>query len=109
MPVITFFNYLKTTSYEYGFDEETGVIYNAGEKVSKIWCYPMPNYIGSAAIGFTFNRFFFSTQFTYNRFYFRSRDAFDANQMDIPDYVDDLNFRGTFHDWILKGLLVYRF
>lgn len=109
MPVITLFNYLKTTSYEYGFDEETGEIYNAGEKVSKIWCYPMPNYIGSAAIGFTFNRFFFSTQFTYNRFYFRSRDAFDANQMDIPDYVDDLNFRGTFHDWMLKGLLVYRF
>jgi hypothetical protein len=109
MPVITFFNYLKTTSYEYGFDEETGEIYNAGEKVSKIWCYPMPNYIGSAAIGFTFNRFFFSTQFTYNRFYFRSRDAFDASQMDIPDYVDDLNFRGTFHDWMLKGLLVYRF
>jgi hypothetical protein len=54
-------------------------------------------------------RFFFSTQFTYNRFYFRSRDAFDASQMDIPDYVDDLGFRGTFHDWMLKGTLVYRF
>ena len=109
MPVITLFNYLKTTSYVYGFNEETGEIYNTGEKVSKIWCYPMPNYIGSAAIGFTFNRFFFSTQFTYNRFYFRSRDAIDASQMDLPDYVDDLNFRGTFHDWMLKGLLVYRF
>ena len=109
MPVITLVNYLKTTSYEYGFDEETGEIYNAGQKVSKIWCYPMPNYIGSAAIGFTFNRFFFSTQFTYNRFYFRSRDAFDASQMDIPNYVDDISFRGIFHDWMLKGILVYRF
>jgi hypothetical protein len=54
-------------------------------------------------------RFFFSTQFTYNRFYFRSRDAFDASQMDLPDYVDDPSFKGIFHDWMLKGILVYRF
>ena len=69
----------------------------------------MPNYIGSAAVGLTMWRFFFSTQFTYNRFYFRSRDAFDASQMDLPDYVDDPSFKGIFHDWMLKGILVYRF
>lgn len=109
MPVITLCNYLKTTSYEYGYNEETGEVYPAGETVSKIWCYPMPNYIGSTAIGFTFSRFFFSAQFTYNRFYFRSRDAFDTSQMDIPETVDELVFRGIFHDWTLKGLLVYRF
>ena len=109
MPVITLFNYLKTTSYEYGYDEETSEVYNTGEKISKIWCYPMPNYIGSAAVGLTMWRFFFSTQFTYNRFYFRSRDAFDASQMDLPNYVDDPSFKGIFHDWMLKGILVYRF
>ncbi len=109
MPVITLVNYLKTTSYEYGSDEETSEVYNTGEKISKIWCYPMPNYIGSAAVGLTMWRFFFSTQFTYNRFYFRSRDAFDASQMDLPTYVDDISFRGVFHDWMLKGILVYRF
>ena len=109
MPVITLANYLKTTSYEYGYDEVTNEIYNTGEKVSKIWCYPMPNYIGSAAVGLTMWRFFFSTQFTYNRFYFRSRDAFDVSQFDFPDYVDDISFRGTFHDWMLKGILIYRF
>jgi hypothetical protein len=104
MPVLTVFNYLKTTSYKY--DEEGQY---SGENVSKIWCYPVPNYIGSAAASLTLGRFYFSTQFTYNRFYFRSRDAFDASQMNIPDYVDDLGFRGIFHDWMLKGLLVYRF
>ena len=109
MPVITLVNYLKTTSYEYGSDEETNEVYSTGEKISKIWCYPMPNYIGSAAFSLTMWRFFFSTQFTYNRFYFRSRDAFNASQMDLPNYVDDLSFRGTFHDWMLKGILVYRF
>ena len=107
MPVITLVNYLKTTSYN--FDEETGAMNNASERVSKIWCYPMPNYVGSAAVGLTLWRFFFSTQFTYNTFYFRSSHAFDANQMDTPDYVDDISFRGTFHDWTLKTLLVYRF
>ena len=107
MPVITLVNYLKTTSYN--FDEETGAMTNTSERVSKIWCYPMPNYVGSAAVGLTLWRFFFSTQFTYNTFYFRSSHAFDANQMDTPDYVDDISFRGTFHDWTLKTLLVYRF
>jgi hypothetical protein len=107
MPVITLVNYLKTTSYN--FDEETGAMTNTSERVSEIWCYPMPNYVGSAAVGLTLWRFFFSTQFTYNTFYFRSSHAFDANQMDTPDYVDDINFRGTFHDWTLKTLLVYRF
>ena len=104
MPVITLLNYLKTTSYEYDVEG-----HHTGEKVSKVWCYPVPNYIGSAAASFTWNRFFFSTQFTYNRFYFRSRNAYESSQFDFPDYIDDLSFKGTFHDWMLKGILVYRF
>lgn len=103
MPVITLFNYLKTTSYEY--DEDM----NLGEKTSKVMCYPMPNYIGSAAVSLTVGRVYFSTQFTYNRFYFRSRDAFNAQHEDLPEDVTKLDYRGIFHDWMLKGLLVYRF
>lgn len=104
MPVITMVNYLKTTSYEY--DEDGNC---TGEKVSNIWCYPMPNYIGSAAISLTLGRIYFSTQFTYNWFYFRSSDAFNAKKLDLPDYVDDLSYSGSFRDWMVKGLLVYRF
>ena len=104
MPVITLVNYLTTTSYEY--DDEGNY---SGEKISKIWCYPMPNYIGSAAISLTFGRIYFSAQFTYNWFYFRSNDTFVIKKMDLPDYVDDLTFQGSFRDWTVKGLLVYRF
>lgn len=104
MPVITLVNYLKTTSFEY--DEEGNY---SGEKVSKIWCYPMPNYLGSAAFSMTFGRIYFSAQFTYNWFYFRSNDAFVVKKMDLPDYVNDLTFQGSFNDWMAKGLLVYRF
>ena len=103
MPVITLFNYLKTTSYEYDDDM------NLGEKTSKVMCYPMPNYIGSAAVSLTMGRVYFSTQFTYNRFFFRSRDAFNAHHEDLSEYLTDLDYRGIFHDWMLKGLLVYRF
>ena len=103
MPVITLFNSLKTTSYEY--DEDL----NLGEKVSKIICYPVPNYIGSAAVSLTMGRSYFSTQFTYNRFFFRSRDAFNAYHEDLPEDVTKLDYRGIFHDWMLKGLVVYRF
>lgn len=104
MPVITLANYLKTTSYAYDVEG-----HHTGDRVSKVWCYPMPNYIGSAAASLTWDRFFFSTQFTYNRFYFRSRDVVDVSQLNVPDYVDDIGFRGVFHDWMLKGILVYRF
>ena len=105
MPVITLVNYLKTTSYTYGENAEY-----SGESVSKVWCHPVPNYIGSAAASLTWNRFFFTTQFTYNRFYFRSRDAFDTSQFDLSQYdLHDVGFHGTFHDWTLKGMLVYRF
>ena len=104
MPVLTLFNYLKITSYEYDEDGKY-----SGKKVSKVLCYPVPNYIGSAAVSLTMWRFYFSTQFTYNRFYFHSNHAFNASQMNIPEYVDDLSYRGVFHDWMLKGLLVYRF
>lgn len=103
MPVITLYNYLKATSYEY--DDEGA--YN-GKTVSKVLCYPVPNYIGSAAASLSIGRFYFSTQFTYNRFYFRSRDAFDTSQMNILDDVDNLSFTGTFHDWMLTGSLIYR-
>lgn len=104
MPILTAVNFLKTTSYRY--DDEGNCV---GEKNSSVWCYPVPNFIGSAAASITLGRFYFTTQFIYNRFYFRSRDAFDAGQMDLPDYVEDINFAGTFRDWTLKGLLVYRF
>lgn len=104
MPVITFINYLKTTSYEY---DDYG--HYSGEKVSKIWCYPMPNYLGCAAFSMTFGRIYFSAQFTYNWFYFRSSDAFVINKLDLPDYVDDLTYQGSFRDWTAKGLVVYRF
>ncbi len=82
---------------------------NLGEKTSKVMCYPMPNYIGSAAVSLTMGRVYFSTQFTYNRFYFRSRDAFNAQHEVLPEDVTKLDYRGIFHDWMLKGLLVYRF
>lgn len=105
LPVITLGNYLKTITYTY--DEESN---HTGEKVYKVWCHPVPNYIGSVAASLTWNQFYFTTQFTYNRFFFRSRDAFNTTQFDLSEYdLHDVGFHGTFHDWTLKGLFVYRF
>ena len=103
MPVITLFNHLKTTSYVY--DDASQLV----ENTSKLMCYLVPNYIGSAAFSLTMGRVYFSTQFTYNRFFFRSRDAINNSQLEIPDNLTDLDYRGIFHDWMLKGLVVYRF
>ena len=40
---------------------------------------------------------------------FRSRDAINNSQLEIPDNLTDLDYRGIFHYWMLKGLVVYRF
>lgn len=104
MPMITLFNYLRTTTYYYN---EEGVY--SHKKIAKILCYPMPNFIGSAAAGLTLGKFYFSVQFAYNWFYFRSRDAMNSSQVDIPDYVDGIDYHGSFQDWTLKGLFVYKF
>ena len=104
LPVLTVFNYLKTTSYEYDDNGD-----KTGEATTKVLCRPMPNYIGSAAISLSLGRVYLSTQFTYNWFYFRSNDAFNEKHMELPNYVDKLSYRGSFHDWTLKGLVVYRF
>jgi hypothetical protein len=40
---------------------------------------------------------------------FRSRDAINNSQLEIPDNLTDLDYRGIFHDWMLKGLVAYRF
>lgn len=65
---------------------------------------------------YVFNNKRFAFPATYKRsliqrhmFYFRSSDAINASQMNIPEFVKYLNFYGTFQDWMLKGLAVYRF
>lgn len=104
LPGLTVINYLKTTSYRY---DENGQ--HIGQKVSKIFCYPMPNFIGTAALGMTLDRFFLSAQFTYNWFFFHSSSAYNIQELNIPDDVDELSFLGSFHDWNLKILFTYKF
>jgi len=104
MPVLTVVNYLKT--YLYQFDDNE---YLSGLKISKIFCYPIPNFIANSALGITLDRFFISAQFTYNYFFYHSSSAFNAKKLQIPDYVDDISFHGSFHDWNMKILFTYKF
>lgn len=104
LPVLTMIDYMKTTSYQYDDDGEL-----TDPKKSKVFCYPMPNFIGSAAFGLTLDRFLLSAQFTYNWFFFLSSNAYNSKKLQISDYVDDISFRGSFHNWNLKLLFTYKF
>lgn len=104
LPVITAFNYLKTTSYQYNDEGEP-----IEDNISTIFCYPMPNFIGSSAISLTLDRFFISTQFAYNWFYFHSAQAINPHDIPISPNVDDIAFRGSFSNWNLKLLFTYKF
>ena len=104
LPVITAVNYLRIKDYEYNENAE-----KVGETVSKAFCYPMPNFVGGTAVAMTLDRFFISTQFVYNWFYFRSSDAFRSGNLQISSSVEDLSFRGSFHNWTAKLLFTYKF
>ncbi len=104
LPVLTVFDYLRTKYYL--FDKE-GFLH--GYRESKIFCCPMPNVIGSAALGMTLDRFFISAQFTYHWFYFLSISAYDSQKLQIPHDLENVRFRGSFHDWTLNFLFTYKF
>lgn len=104
MPMVTLFNYLKTTAHKYN---EQGTY--EGETHCRAMCSPIPNFIGNAAISASFGRWFFTTQFNYNRFFFRNHDAIYAEDLLLPVNVSDLTFDGSFHDWTLKMMVAYRF
>lgn len=104
LPVITALNYLKIKDYKYNENAE-----KVGETVSKAFCYPMPNFVGGTAVAITLDRFFISTQFVYNWFYFRSPDAFRYSNLQLPFQVEDLSYRGSFHNWKVKLLFTYKF
>ena len=104
MPVLSLFNTLETASYE--FDEEGNDI---GNKLSRLFCFPSPNFISSSAISLTIDRFFISTEFAYNWFYFHSAHAMNPNNFSISTDVEDLTFHGSFHNWNLKLLFTYKF
>lgn len=104
MPVISVFNYLKTVSFEYNNVGEC-----VGKKVSKVYCYPMPSYIGNAAVGMTLDRFFLSAQFTYNLFCFYTPRAVKAEQLLISGFEGYSKFYGSFHDWKVKVMFTYKF
>ena len=104
LPVITAVNYIKITSYEYTEDDEY-----AGDNISNTFCYPTPNFIGTSAISLTLDRFFISTKFAYDWFYFHSSQAIDPYAFPNQPDLDDLTFRGSFHNWSAKLLFTYKF
>lgn len=119
MPVISLVNFMQTEAYI-----EDVQFYDSTEfdvktlKTSNIWCYPMPNMIGSAGLSMTWGRFYFTTILNFNWFYFRSQDAVNPNKYDAPNIniegvdgqiLSDVKIRCQLYNWTLAAKLVYRF
>lgn len=104
LPVITAVCYLDITTYEFTDNDEY-----FGSHSSKTFCYPMPNFIGSTAIGITLDRFFISTQFVYDWFYFHSSQAIKHDYFDVTPELEDLTLLGALHNWKVKLLFTYKF
>lgn len=103
LPVITALNYMEVTTYEFTEDDEY-----FGAHSSRTLCYPMPNFIGSTAIGITLDRFFISTQFVYDWFYFHSSQTIKHDYFNITPEIKDLILQGAFHNWNVKLLFTYK-
>ena len=71
IPMLTLFNYLTVEPY----DDLEGTL-STSKKGS--FCWPTPNILANATVGFSWNRFYFGAQFNYNVFHFNTRNAISS-------------------------------
>lgn len=92
IPMLTLYNHLTITPFN-GFG---GLVYN--EKRSS-FCWPTPNLLANATIGFSWNKFYLGAQFNYNVFHFNTRNAISGTALNFDEEGMKLGVMGVLYEW----------
>ena len=91
IPMLTVFNYLSTEPY-LELDESI-----SGDKYG-YFCWPTPNIMANATMGFSWSKFYLGAQFNYNVFHFNTRNAITGGGL---FHEKGLEVMGVLYEWNL--------
>ena len=92
IPMLTVLNHL--TIYPNG----DLVNFMAADKRS-VFCWPTPNLLINATVGFSWSKFYLGAQFNYNVFQFNTRNAISPDELHLSDDGSTLNTMGLLYEW----------
>lgn len=98
IPMLTLFNHLTTDPYK----DVVGIL----TRKHSTFCWPTPNLLANATIGFSWSKFYLGVQFNYNVFQFNTRNAIDVVPLDM-DYTASgglydeasIDVMGVLYEW----------
>lgn len=91
IPMLTVFNYLTSELY----DDMGGM---ASKEKQGLLCWPTPNVLANATVGFSWNKFYLGAQFNYNVFHFNTRNAISRGGV---LHENDIEVMGVLYEWNL--------
>lgn len=99
VPMLTFFNHLLMEPN----DDFDGLI---NTNTLSIFCWPTPNILLNATVGYSWNNFYLGAQFNYNAFHFNTRNAISTKDLQTNDQVgtigtldQQLGVMGILYEW----------
>ena len=95
IPMLTLFNYLSIDPYE-----ELANALKSSDKRG-IFCWPTPNILLNATVGYSWDRFYLGAQFNYNIFHFNTRNGISFDELYFPEEDMALGFMGILYEWNL--------
>ena len=95
VPMLTLFNHLTIDPYE----ELANALKSSDRR--GIFCWPTPNILLNATVGYSWDRFYLGAQFNYNIFHFNTRNGISFDELYFPEEDMALGFMGILYEWNL--------
>lgn len=68
----------------------------------RFFCWPTPNLMANATVGYSWNRYYLGAMFTYNAFHYNKRNAIVPFEMNLGEDLTDFGTMGVFYEWNLS-------
>ena len=92
IPMLTVLNHFTIRPYDMLLDF-------VGANKRSVFCWPTPNLLVNATVGFSWSKFYFGAQFNYNVFQFNTRNAISPEELHLSDEGSSLNIMGLLYEW----------
>ena len=92
VPMLTLFNHLTIEP-----NPELSAFMKHGKRSA--FCWPTPNVMVNATLGYSWSCFYLGAQFNYNIFHFNTRNTISFDELYFPEDELSLGFMGVLYEW----------